>query len=448
MNGHFLSIDGLIMWRQATSLVYHGSWSLSPTVWWGDYVRSSYRGVGASLQYVPGLFALDWLSGHLPVQAGPHYDFKLFYGDILYILSGAPLWALVTAVTAYLVGLTARVLGGDHKQALWAMAFYGLGSPAFAASRGDWPQPLVAICWAAGAYGCLRYLNDRRGRWLWLAGIAVFYGVLTRPLEGSLLLPAELILLLPLIRRNPGAGGSQIGAWAVGIGVTMLTNWARFGGPLNFGYAQSQEAWTTPIWIGLPGDVVSPGRGILWEFPALVIALVGLVYLWRRRDRWIAIALGGLPAVLLVEASLYVDWVGGWDWGFRFFQPALPLLAGVAGVGVVALPRALRLWLPAVVLGVGLIWNAPVILTDLLAGYGAAYADGAANFRLDAYPPIGAWRFLHHLRPQSGLDSAGIDLVWLRAYTYVGPLALVPFVLLIAGAAVLWRRTWRELRRV
>ena len=95
-----------------------------------------------------------------------------------------------------------------------------------------------------------------------------------------------------------------------------------------------------------------------------------------------------------------------------------------------------------------MLWNIPTVTTDLLAGYGPAYADPASNWRLDAYPPIGAWRFVSHVMPRSGLDSAAIDNVWLRATLVIGYVALIPLLLLLAGAAVLGRRALAAERRV
>jgi hypothetical protein len=446
MSGHFLSVDGLMMWRQALSLVYHGSWTFVPPVWWGGYATSSGRGLGASLEYFPGLIAFPWLSSHVPVATGPHYDFNLLYGDLLYVVGGAPIWVLIAAASAYLVALTARALGGDLRASLWALAFYGLGSPAFAASRGDWPQPLVALCWIGGLYACLRYLNSGARRWLWICAAAVGYGVLTRPLEGSLLLPGLLVLVAA---REPKAWRPLAmigGGWVVALAITLLLNWVRFGSPANSGYGSSQLAWTTPIWVGLPGALISPGRGIVWEFPALALAVIGTAFLWRQGKRVEAIVLAGLPTVLLVEACTYVDWVGGWDWGFRFIQPGLPLLAVLAGIGVPRLPNALRRWLPAVLLAGGILWNIPAVMTDLLGGYGAAYAATAANFRLDAYPPIGAWRFLHHVFASRAAQSDTLDIVWFRAKRVAGWVALVPFVALLAAAAALWASAVRAVR--
>lgn len=434
-----MSIDGLGMWRQAIAVTYHHSWTLVPPIWWGSVITSSSRGIGASLEYVPSLLVFPWLSGHIPVVAGAQYDYRLFYGDILYIVAGAPVWAVVTAFTAYLAALITRAMGFDRREALWATAFYGLGSPALMASRGDWPQPLVATCWAIGVYACLQYRAANSRRWLWVSGASIAYGVNIRPLEGSLLLPAVVLLLaLPDWRNRVFAVGSQAVAWAAGVAATLFLDQLRFGSPFNFGYPTSALAWTTPLWQGVPNGLISPGRGFLWEFPALVLAVLGARYLWKVGRRLEATVLIGLPAFLFIEACSYFGWVGGWDWGLRFMQPALPLLAVAAAIGSSRLPRILKPWLPAGVVMMGIAWNVPAVTTDILGGYGAAYADSASNWRLDAYPPIGAWRFLKHVFPTSGTDGSSIDIVWFRATRLAGKVALVPFVFLLGAAGFLW----------
>ena len=448
MSGHLMSIDGLGMWRQAVAITYHHSWSLVPPIWWGSTITTSARGIGASLEYVPSLLAFSWLSGHIPPGQGDQYDYRLLYGDILYIVAGAPVWVIITSGTAYLVALTSRALGADRSTTLWAIAFYGLGSPAFAASRGDWPQPVVALCWVGGMWACLRFKESNRQRWLWISALSLFYGVLTRPLEGSMLLPAELLLLWPRVSTNARLAVAPVGAWVLAVLATLFLNWARFGSPMSFGYhlGSPEASWTTPIWIGLPSVLLSPGRGVLWEFPAMVLAVPGTMLLWRRGNRVAALALSTLPAALLVESSLFTGWPGGWDWGFRFFQPALPLVAILAGIGVTRLSGRARFLLPPLLLAGGVLWNIPAIATDLLGGYGSTYAEPAANYRLDAYPPIGAWRFLHHIRPDSGSDGSAVDIVWFRATRIAGWLPLVPFGVLMATALTLWSLALRAAR--
>lgn len=441
MNGHLVSIDGLVMWRQAIALGFHHSFGFSPPIWWGGYINTSTRGVAASLQYFPGIFAFAWIRPYEPTALSAAYDYGLLYGDRLYTVAGAPVWAIVTAATALVVGLTTRSLGLERRAGLWAMAFYGLGSPALLGARGDFPQPLVALCWATGLLACLRLRKGGSERWLWLCAGSVVYAVLTRPLEGSLLLPAVLLLLLPGWRARPWRLAVPVAAWAGAVVVTLLINWARFGSPSNFGYGAI--SWNIPIWVGFPYAFLSPGRGALWQFPAMALALLGTTFLWRNSKRLEALVLAGLPAVLFIESCVYFAWIDGWDWGFRLFQPALPLVAVLAGIGAVQLRGRLSVWLPAALLAGGVVWNIPAVVTDLLGGYAATYDNLASWSRLDAYPPIGAWQFLHHIRAIGVDDSAAIDIVWFRAARATHWASVIPFALLLAAATALWARAVR-----
>jgi len=119
----------------------------------------------------------------------------------------------------------------------------------------------------------------------------------------------------------------------------------------------------------------------------------------------------------------------------------------LAAAGVIGLPRVWSLWAPGLLLAAGLLWNLPAISTDILGGYGAAYQDGPSNWRLDAFPLIGAWRFLQHVFPNRGTDANAVDIVWFRATLVAGKLALLPFVALVAASAILWVRSLRLIVR-
>ena len=162
-----------------------------------------------------------------------------------------------------------------------------------------------------------------------------------------------------------------------------------------------------------------------------------LARLWRDGHRWTAAVITALCGALLLNVSLWTWWWGGWSWGGRLFLPALPLLAVLAAAGITALPGGLRRWLPQLLLAGGVLWAAPGILTDLLGGYAGTYNGTAGSFRLDGYPPIGAWTFLHHLRAYTPTDSSAVDLVWLRLSRLTHNLSLIPPLLLAAAAAAL-----------
>ena len=455
MCGHLQSIDGLLVWRQGAALAYSHSLHFNPPIWWGSYGDTSPYGIGLSLLYLPGLLIGKLLQIPLPIQHGPTYDFSLLYDDRLYTIAGATLEIAIVALSAYLVARVIIQLGLGQSAALWGLALYGLGSPAIVYARGDWAQPLTGLCWIAALYAALRFRQGALYRWLWLCALAQGYALLTRPVEGALLYVAVIALMLtgphPTLsqrgreqrwgREQWLAIGAVTGAALAAGALTLLVNWGRYGSPFTTGYGTA--SWTTPLPVGLAGALLSPGRGLIWEFPAVLLVPFGVRQLLDRNQRPIAVVFGGLCLLQLLNVAAWRDWYGGWNWGLRLFVPALPVLAVVAAAGIMALPIGLRAWIPALLLTGGLFWAAPAIVTDLLGGYGATYASTHASFSPKAYPPIGAWAFFHHWRATGSLDMSAADILWFRLARSTSNLSLIVPVVLGIGAAVLGSRALR-----
>lgn len=442
MSGHNYSIDGVLMFRQAVSIAQALSFHFAQPVHWGDTYTTSKYAIGLSLFYVPGVKVLSWLGVNALTPQPVAYDGDLFYRDPVYAIIGAPLHILVTVATAFLVGALVRALGSSSRTALFAMLAFGIASPALVYVRGDFAQPFLGLCSVAAVLAMLEFRTSSKWTALAAAGLALVVGVLARPVEGSFLLPALLALAVPSWRpsrwnRHAWRDVAVIGAaYAFAFAATLAVDWGRFGSPLETGYG-GQINWGTPVWIGLPGVLISPARGILWEFPLIVLAPLGLWRMWLGGRRIVALVLTALVAALLINTALWVPWWGAWSWGSRLFVPAFPLLAVAAAIGAEALRPGLRAWLPAVLFAGGVLWALPGTFTDLLGGYAATYDGSSQSFMLSGYPPIGALKFLHHLRAVSLTDSHAVDVIWFRIARQTHDLSLLVPVILCALAAAL-----------
>lgn len=106
-----------------------------------------------------------------------------------------------------------------------------------------------------------------------------------------------------------------------------------------------------PLWpahplAALAGLLVSPGKGVLWYCPVVVLGVVGLRWVWRR-SRW---EVWGLVA----SAALYVGFLaclsffsGDPSWGPRYLTPLLAVLWLYAPWGARRLGRGLSIVLLA-----------------------------------------------------------------------------------------------------
>jgi hypothetical protein len=443
--GHNYSIDGLLIYRQALSIVQNFSLRFEVPVHWGTYFApTSISAIGLPLFYLPGVALLTKLGVHAPIPTSNPYDWDLLYRDPVYTIGAAPIQILVTVATAYLVARFVRDLGFGTKVALLAFASYGIASPAIVYAREDFPQPLLGLFLTAGLLAAHRYRTSGLHAWLLAAGGILVLAVLARQVEGSFLLPALLLMVVPDLRPRRWRRGTirdiavVVGAYAIAVALIFVVDWLRFGSPFVTGYINPR--WTTPPWVGLPGVLLSPSRGIVWQFPLLVLAPLGLRRLWLTPYRRVAAVMAGLIVLLYVHTALLVPWWGGDDWGARLFVPVWPLVAILAAIGAVSLRPSLRLWLPATLFVAGVVWAVPGTVTDLLGGYGSAYGGTSGSYLLTGYPPVGAWQFLHHLRATDMTDGSAVDILWFRlARRTDNASLLVPLILTLSAAAFAWK---------
>ncbi|NJN81603.1 MAG: hypothetical protein HC802_04495 [Caldilineaceae bacterium] len=95
----------------------------------------------------------------------------------------------------------------------------------------------------------------------------------------------------------------------------MAYNAARFGSSFDTGYHfDSGEGFSTPIWVGFWGLVVSPYRGVFWHTPLFLASIFTIPAFWRRhRAETLAIAVASATVDWAVQHV--VDVVGGLRWG-------------------------------------------------------------------------------------------------------------------------------------
>jgi hypothetical protein len=404
MAGHMTSADGNLMFWQAMSLALnhsiHFAWPVPTPA--GNFWNSQY-GLGLSLLYVPGIVIVHWLDPSLVQHAIPPTSPNTWK---LFALVGAPVEIVVTAVGALMVAGCLRQLGSGHRLAIAGLLVYGICSPAIVYSKLDFAQPLEALCYLLALWAVLKSRTDARPRWAVLAGCVLFYAILTRPVEGALLFPALLLL-----DRRRGAVGVLIGGLLLGVAVTLLVNFVRSGNPLHSYHGD--VAFSTPLLVGLAGSLLSPARGLLWSLPAIFLAPVGGWYLWRSSRRFEALAIVYLCIALLIVVSLWFAWWGGYDWGLRLFLPAMPLVVILGMLGVSRLRPAVGWLVGGVIAAAGLAWALPGSIEN--GFFYEAFANGTvASWKLDAYPPVGAWQFLRGWLGSGPIGATpSADVLWL-----------------------------------
>jgi hypothetical protein len=154
-------------------------------------------------------------------------------------------------------------------------------------------------------------------------------------------------LLTRTFARDEGDGTPRLRFWIfaasslLGVLAHLAYNHWRFGSPF-ISSRHEPPPLGNPL-AGLVGLTVSPGKGILWYSPTIVLTVVGLRGLWLRAPH-LAAAIAGATAALLVFLSPVQFFGGDWCWGPRYLALLVPAwaLAWPFAEGRLATPAAKR----------------------------------------------------------------------------------------------------------
>jgi hypothetical protein len=322
----------------------------------------------------------------------------------------------VTALTGALVFLMGMRLGYGLRLSIGLALAWGLCTPAWPYAETFFSEPLFTLGLVAGALGLLAYRQtEDRTRFLWLAFAAsgLSYAILTR-LAGATVIPLFAIYGLwamfphpegyPLravcgrvrsgriITRRPAsitfsALLATIAAagipFAIGIGLALWHNQARFGDPFNGGYGT--ETFSTPARIGIPGLLISPGKGVIWYAPLTMLAIAGGWHFYRRH-RATSLLFASITLVTVIQYGLWWHWEGGWTWGPRFVVPMLPFI--ILALGPVLQTSQRARWAAWPLAGAGLFVAVVGVLGDFNAALTKLYMRYERNNAGPAEPDI------------------------------------------------------------
>ena len=380
LEGHINTPDGQVMFNVNRAILERGSVAIAPlpgyNFGWqavqtdnGQLLYSKF-GLGNSLAALPfmalgqvllplarnsekGLFA-DYQRrlGALNAARAPAvpYTRKLWYDPSAgnyreALLAYFATWAnpLIVAGIGTLLFLLGMQLGFGPGPALLLALASNFATPLWHYAGEYFAEPLSALAplvflWAVRES---RRAAPPRTELALLGGLGLGLGLLART-ANALLLPWAALYALWLAR---GLDWRAALRWLAGLGfgglVPLLAiaayNYARFHSVLETGYGGEAGKFTNPFWGGLYGLTLSPGRGLLWHHPLILLGLGGAWLAWRR---WRAetVFIFGTAATYLAAYSKWYNWEGGWCWGPRFLVAVLPLLL------LPALPAAQFCW--------------------------------------------------------------------------------------------------------
>jgi hypothetical protein len=420
MSGHTYSPDEETMLEVSRSLVTKGTWAIPQSrsfvdVAGADGRRYSQYGPGQSFAAVPWVAAGLLVGNTFPKdQAG--YPLRLILGSFN---------ALIAAGMCGLLAALGMSLGYSRWASLLLGATLAFATYLWPHSRTFFSEPLTALLMLGSFYllARTRYMSPatRRGIALQMAASGALLAlVLATKIQYAVAVPAFVLYLAwPLLSRqrdNSPVSRSQFlrrvvywgAGFVVGLLPLMLYNWSVFGSPLVTGYGTDLRAtFKTPLGEGVYGLLLSPGKGLVWYAPPVLLAAWGL---WRfaRKHKAEVVFVLLLGASIVTLFALYAFWHGDGSWGPRYLIPFLPfaLLPAIALFDRLGSMAPLKSLAVAVVVSLGFLINLLGVLVNFDTYINLGYDDQARHFVPAASPIVGHFNLLgQRLR----LDDIGFN---------------------------------------
>lgn len=331
MGGHTYSVDGETYLAGSRALFNHTT-VLTPgsdldgvvvTVPNKNGDLTTAAPIGTLLLFAPGFFAGKAI-------AAP-FDVAVQEEIVRLVYSGTN--GLLTALTGVLLFSLCRKLGaGKRSSVLIALAF-GLGTWAWPHAQTGFSEPGTAMLLTGTMLALANWWEKQGAVAAALTGLLAGCTVLTR---------ASAVLFVPIIMMS---GASVAVRWRQGLakaawfcvggvlpGVVFAVNaWLRFGSPVSSGYPSMK--FNTPLYEGLYGLVMSPGKGVIFYAPILIVVIFAARQAYLRHRRY-TITLGLVLAAHLVVYARFEVWSGENAYGPRYLVPVLAVSVAMLAVVV------------------------------------------------------------------------------------------------------------------
>jgi hypothetical protein len=335
-------LDGSSMLAVAQSIVHHAALSVPR-----DLGVVGHDGVTYYSKYGLGLPLLSVL----PVLLAQPIGALTGRTDLIEAATASSLMPLIAGALAAALYLLGRRLTAPRPAAALVALGTVLGTYLLPYGRDFFTEPLVALGLVVMVERALA------GREL-EAAAALAFAVLARPQSAAF---APLLLGFVLLRGGGlRAVARTVPPLAAAAVVTVAYNVYRFHDALQFGYEPPVDpGFTTPLLHGTRGLLLNPEKSIVLFAPAIVLAPLALVALWRR-ERATAGLLVALFAVSFVLAATWHSWQGGWSWGPRLVIPGVALVLAALGPWIGR--SRVRLWLATGLFVIGFVVSFSAVL--------------------------------------------------------------------------------------
>ncbi len=240
---------------------------------------------------------------------------------------------LVGAALALVFALVLAELGFDDRTAVITSLLVAFTSMLWVYAHVSFDVTPTALLILFCTLWLVRFVRSERAAHLLMASISLAGAVLLRTDSLFFAIPLSIPIGVSIWRkraRDPATSVRTAAAWAGPIAAAIAVNggynWLRYGSALNSGHVgDPQTALSHNFLIGFYGQVLSPGKGLVFFSPLAIVALVRWPS-FLKEHRTIAVTVGATVLTGLMSHAIFEAWAGDETWGARFTVPILALL--------------------------------------------------------------------------------------------------------------------------
>jgi hypothetical protein len=285
----------------------------------------------------------------LPAVAVPVYLFAWVFSLDPILTIGILVNSLMISLTALVIFCFSLDLYGSRRIAFLLALIYAGCTFILPYNNTLFPQPLQGLCIISAAFFLyksrhlhssrictftrvdVRYIRRKEIAYSGLAGVLLGLSVFASPVS-AIYIPVFVLCSIIYYRRRVTPLAFFSISTVMMLIMVLVANYARFGFFTEFGYGSAYGTFAyNQGWTGLVGLLVSPGKGLIFYFPAVVLLPLALKFQYRK-DK----AIFYLTIYILIASWIYFGtleannesrfWSGAIAWGPRYLIPTLPFI--------------------------------------------------------------------------------------------------------------------------
>ena len=340
--GRIPSSDGMTMFYVTQGIVERGELSVpsgNATLGPDGKLYSKY-GIGQSLVALP-----FYLLGKGASALAPEKLQDLLIRSVVSLTN-----AFIGAAACLAFFLLAIRLGLSPGVGFWLTISFGVASFFIPYTKSFLSEPLQTLCLLLAVYGVFRFNQVEKPSLLIMAGSFCGLGMITKPaFIINVFILGIYFLAIWWSQKKDENKWRQLFYFGlpvvVGLLVVLWYNFARYGGIFETGYGQeaTMAGFSTPLYVGLYGLLLSSGKGFFWFTPVAILEFACLSK-FSQQHRSEAILFVGLFVINVLFYAQFNSWAGDGSWGGRYMVPVIPFVLLPIGVLLQTGQRNIKRW--------------------------------------------------------------------------------------------------------